>query len=455
MAWETEKASIENYYADLLILQYRNRPKARATIKLGVDLYLADGLVFDLQNVLDIDKAQGKQLDLIGKILGCNRNIFGFTINKKFFTFEKTGAYGYSDKNALSEGLWKNFNNSTGSAYALTDEDYRLLLKFKALYNLRRGSWAELDELYYRAFGTDVYIINNKNLSVTIIVKPSAAIATQAAQFLGYIDVPVGIGLTISNTNNYYLWTKPIQISGASTVLSAITYGASKYLIVARNGKISTSSDGKEWSAFEQKLSSTVQWMDIVYASSKFVAIGLSGKIEYSSNGTSWNNSSANLGDGWYGITYGASMFVAINTAGKIATSANGTSNWSVTTVSNLGNHDWRAITYDGTNFIAISKTGYKSTSADGTTWSLAVQNANLGNNNWSSLTYDGTNILALSSSGYFSVSTNGGLGWSKAMPNANLANKLNNTLNPDWVSVTNNGTDFIAIDTNGYISYT
>ena len=89
MAWEDEIESIENYYADLIIIQYRNKPKARATIKLGADLYLVDGLVFDLQNVLDIDIAQGTQLDLIGKILGCSRNIFGFNIDKKYFSFEK------------------------------------------------------------------------------------------------------------------------------------------------------------------------------------------------------------------------------------------------------------------------------------------------------------------------------------------------------------------------------
>lgn len=200
MAWEEEKASIENYYADLLIIQYRNKPKARATIKLGVDLYLTDGLVFDLQNVLDINTAFGAQLDLIGKILGCNRNIFGFNINKKYFTFEKTSAYGYSyydsnHENQLSKGLWKNYRNSTASAYGLEDKDYRLLLKFKALYNLRRGSWGDLDRLYYKAFGNDVVIVNNKDLTISYTVSGNASIAFQAANYLGYIQPPLGIGV--------------------------------------------------------------------------------------------------------------------------------------------------------------------------------------------------------------------------------------------------------------------
>lgn len=251
MAWEEQIDSIENYYADLIIIQYRNKPKARATIKLGVDLYLADGLVFDLQNVLNIDTAQGAQLDLIGKILGCNRNIFGFNIDKKYFSFEKdlpyidtvadnaalaaydttdiqvddvilvesdsnhdnkatlyewNGAtwdyvqdsevsYGFSDKNTLSEGLWKSYKNSIGSAFSLADEDYRLLLKFKALYNLRRGSWGDMDEMYYRAFGNDVEIVNKFNATISYNVDANASLAFQVADFLGYIKPPLGIDI--------------------------------------------------------------------------------------------------------------------------------------------------------------------------------------------------------------------------------------------------------------------
>lgn len=251
MAWEDEIASVENYYADLIIIQYRNKPKARATVKLGADLYLADGLVFDLQNVLNIDTAIGVQLDLIGKILGCNRNIFGLNIDKKYFSFEKDlshidtvadyaallaydttdisvddvilvesdtnhnnkatlykwdGAawnyvedsrisYGYSDKNTLSVGLWKSYRNSIGSAFTLLDSDYRPLLKFKALYNLRKGSWAEMDEIYYRVFGNDLEIINNFDATISYNVSPDISLAYQVANYLGWIKPPLGIGI--------------------------------------------------------------------------------------------------------------------------------------------------------------------------------------------------------------------------------------------------------------------
>lgn len=196
--FEQEIANVENYYADLLIIQYRNKPKARATIKLGTNLYLADELLFDLSNVLDIDSAVGPQLDLIGKILGVGREIAGLTLNKDYFTFEKTIAYGYSDAQALSQGYWKKYSNSIGSIYALDDTNYRALLKFKALYNSRYGSMGGMDLLYWKAFGDDVNLINNKDLSVTYEVTSTLSDAINAAIYLGYIEPPLGISFTIT-----------------------------------------------------------------------------------------------------------------------------------------------------------------------------------------------------------------------------------------------------------------
>ena len=200
MANLTDVQNVENYYADLLIIQYRNKPKARATIKLGADLYLADGLVFDLNNILDIDTATGVQLDLIGKILGCNRNIYGLVLDTKFFSFQKNNAYGYSDKDVLSEGYWKNYQNSVGTVYRLPDNVYRTLLKFKAIYNVRRGSMQFMDEMYWRIFGNEVNMVNNHDLSVTYNIPASHSVAVEAAVFLNYLEPPLGINYTINYT---------------------------------------------------------------------------------------------------------------------------------------------------------------------------------------------------------------------------------------------------------------
>ena len=199
MAYEVEVSNVQEYYANLLILQYRNKHNARETVKLGASIYLADGLVFELNDILNIDTAVGAQLDLIGQILGCSRNIYGLNLDKNYFSFEKEDALGYSDKTALSQGYWKTYRNSIGSAYALPDDDYRYLLKFKAAYNLRRGSWGELDEIYHTFFGDELIMENNKDLSVTYYKSDAISTALNVAIFLGYIQPPMGIKYSIED----------------------------------------------------------------------------------------------------------------------------------------------------------------------------------------------------------------------------------------------------------------
>lgn len=188
-----EIEEVKEYYADLLILQYRNKKKARETIKLGAEIYLGDGLIFQLQDILDIDKAEGKQLDIIGKILQCPRIVEGINPEVRYFSFEKPNAKGFSTKNSLSDGAWKNQFNSLFSIYSLPDGSYRVLLKFKAIKNRLRGSMAEIDDLLFNIFGNEIRLTNNQDLTITYTINDSILIPAQAAIKLGYLNAPIGV----------------------------------------------------------------------------------------------------------------------------------------------------------------------------------------------------------------------------------------------------------------------
>lgn len=185
--------AVKEYYADLLILQYRNKEKARETIKIGAENYLGDGLIFQLQDVLDIDKAEGKQLDIIGKILNCPRIIEGINPEQRYFSFEKPNARGFSTKNKISDGAWKNQFNSLFSIYSMPDNYYRILLKFAAVKNRLKASMSEMDDLLFLIFGNSIYLENNKNLSITYYITDEIRVPGQAAQKLGYLAAPNGI----------------------------------------------------------------------------------------------------------------------------------------------------------------------------------------------------------------------------------------------------------------------
>lgn len=202
--------NVKNYYADLLILQYHSKPKARETIKLGADIYLGDGLVFQLQDILDIDTAVGAQLDIIGKILDCPRIVQGVYNDLKFFQFHiDENSYGFSTIGDPTNAVFKNVKNYQQSEYSLPDEDYRFLLKFKSAVNVMRGSEAGIDEALYNVFGGDVLLKNNHDLTITYIISAEHTLAAIAAKNLGYYRAPEGIGA------NYVLRVpNPSQIFG-------------------------------------------------------------------------------------------------------------------------------------------------------------------------------------------------------------------------------------------------
>lgn len=197
-------ADIKKYYADLLILQYKNKPKARATVQIGCDIYTGNGLLFEFENILDIDKAEGYTLDLIGKIVGVPRNVVSDSPNVEFFTFEKQNANGFSTVETLSNGVFKRSDMNYYDKNALTDINYRILIKLKAIMNRVRGTWAEMDNMYYSVFGDNLYFENNKDGTITYYYNSDYFDLElwNAIIKLGYLIAPLGISYTVEEVNN-------------------------------------------------------------------------------------------------------------------------------------------------------------------------------------------------------------------------------------------------------------
>lgn len=205
-----EIQDVKTYYADLLILQYRNKPKARETIKIGADIYLGDGIIFQLQDILDIDTAVGAQLDIIGKILDCPRVVQGIYNDMIFFQFyDGPDSVGFSTVGNPQGGNFRTIQNYNQSEYSLPDDDYRFLLKFKSAVNVMRGSERGIDDALWNVFQGDVLLKNNHNLTITYIVSAERTLAALAAKQLGYYRAPEGVGA------NYVLRVpSPSQIFG-------------------------------------------------------------------------------------------------------------------------------------------------------------------------------------------------------------------------------------------------
>ena len=127
---------IIDYYTNLLIIQYNNKPKAIAHIDTLVSPVVMDQLPVDVQDAFNIDNAVGVQLDTLGKYAGVSR----------------TGV------------------DNSGSI-TLGDADYRQLIKFAIIKNNGGSSLSDiinLIQIFFPGGGFRVYDYSNMRMSYLI-----------------------------------------------------------------------------------------------------------------------------------------------------------------------------------------------------------------------------------------------------------------------------------------------
>jgi len=147
-------SQITQYYADLLIAQYANKSNADKTIKLTADKVIDNEIIGEIQNSFNLNTAVGKQLDIVGKIVGTSRYISDPVIDTtKFYAPlnpEGTAIPVNNSKIELSNRA------SGGAATKLNDEDFRFLLKLKIIRNSSSNSCKSMDDSVQLFFESDL-----------------------------------------------------------------------------------------------------------------------------------------------------------------------------------------------------------------------------------------------------------------------------------------------------------
>ncbi len=108
----------------------------------------------DLQTLRSLDTATGKQLDIIGDIVGRPRglvyqdifNYFGFAGT------ERAGSFG-SLSDPTVGAPWYSVSAPTGNAREPSDEEYRMILKAKIIKNRTNSTPEQVIEAYKFVFG--------------------------------------------------------------------------------------------------------------------------------------------------------------------------------------------------------------------------------------------------------------------------------------------------------------
>jgi hypothetical protein len=125
-----------DYYADLLILQYLNKPKAYAHVQTLVEPLIMNQTPLAIQNAFNIETAVGVQLDILGKYVGANR-------------------VGY---------------DSIGNPINLDDDDYRILIQLVLIKNNAGSSLATIQDLLAGSFPGMVFVSDNQAMGLNYLV---------------------------------------------------------------------------------------------------------------------------------------------------------------------------------------------------------------------------------------------------------------------------------------------
>jgi hypothetical protein len=194
------------YYKDLLIIQYRDKPRAQETIRLFISELLAYDLFVAIRDGFNLDTAIGAQLDILGKFVGVNRTITGTTFSRNYFGFVEYGAtapfdfFGYINYSGhVPDVQIRNYKESTQSLYAMTDEEMRVMIKLAIVRNMSNGSVKAFDEILDTLFGPDVLFNDRQNMTVvSYLVGENNARIFLMAKASGLLPNPAGVGSIVN-----------------------------------------------------------------------------------------------------------------------------------------------------------------------------------------------------------------------------------------------------------------
>lgn len=156
---------LKNYYSNLLIIQYNNKPKASETIKMLVKLMWANMALMQVRDGFDWKTAVGKQLDVIGIWVGVDRKLSKqmYDDHSWLALIEVTGAIspyqgGFSEISTFDtdEGGFLEPSLVNSEFVDLPDSQFRFLIGLKIIKNNLSHYCKDIDDAIYKYTNGDI-----------------------------------------------------------------------------------------------------------------------------------------------------------------------------------------------------------------------------------------------------------------------------------------------------------
>lgn len=164
---------LQKYFADLLIIQYRNSNKNRALISNLVNLIFANNLALQIRDkTVNINDSIGAQLDIVGKWVGIDRYYYGNLWTHPYLSFpdyttikndsfsEYQGGFStyenFADNNGgfLTYDAWQSVRITVNE---IGDEYFRPLIKLKVIKNSINHTCKNIDNAIWDWSNGNVY----------------------------------------------------------------------------------------------------------------------------------------------------------------------------------------------------------------------------------------------------------------------------------------------------------
>lgn len=172
MDYAASLKELQEYYQNLLIVQYHSCPKAKALIANLVKHLFADMVLFKIRdgfNILREPFAVGKQLDCIGEWVGIDRIYDAGQPLYPWYSYvdwETTTAQPYQggfqdwDDTIIEDGGFLGFDDLIvgTNKTALADDLFLALIKLKIIKNSSTHTMGDIDRKLYQYFGNGIYV---------------------------------------------------------------------------------------------------------------------------------------------------------------------------------------------------------------------------------------------------------------------------------------------------------
>jgi len=194
-------AELVDYYVNLLILQYQNKPNAKATVSLFVTEAICNQIIYQVLNAFDIDTAVNNQLTILGKYVNAPREITGLNLGMTFFAMPSyldvnpdvyAGFYVYTNTDAQVTSFFEQYPD-LNTVYTLNDNDLRSLIQLKAEVNSSDCSMESIDNILNEFFGATCLATDNGDMTLTYAFTDAVGNLPGIVAAIGALPKPAGI----------------------------------------------------------------------------------------------------------------------------------------------------------------------------------------------------------------------------------------------------------------------